>query len=222
MALMRIGKFAKEIGVTTVTLRKMHKTGELVPCHVTDHGTRYYSEEQLARYMGSGGPADDRKVVGYCRVSTRQQKDDLERQVGHVRSYMAARGYQFSIIEDIGSGINYKKPGLMDLMQQINDHKVSKVVVLYKDRLMRFGFEMFEQFCALNDVGIEIIDSTEDRTKEQELADDLVQIVTVFANRLYGQRSKQSVQLIHDVKSQIGWHDGKADPVRGDTDIPSR
>ena len=105
MELISIGKFAKVVGVTPTTLRRMHETGELVPCHVSQGGTRYYSTDQLKRFLG--GKEDEKKVIGYCRVSTPAQKDDLKKQVENVKAYMYAKGYQFEIIEDIGSGINY-------------------------------------------------------------------------------------------------------------------
>ena len=140
MELISIGKFAKMVGVTPTTLRRMHDTGELVPYHVTKGGTRYYSTEQLK--MFSPDTEQSKKVVGYCRVSTPAQKDDLETQIANVKSYMYAKGYQFEIIEDIGSGINYKKKGLQKLISMISDREISKIVVLYKDRLIRFGFEL--------------------------------------------------------------------------------
>lgn len=86
---------------------------------------------------------------------------------------MYAKGYQFEIITDIGSGINYKKKGLQQLISKINNKEISKIVVLYKDRLVRFGFEMIEYLCNINDVEIEIIDNTS-YSKEQELTDDLI------------------------------------------------
>lgn len=108
MELISIGKFAKMIGVTPITLRRMHQSGELVPCHITKGGTRYYSKEQLKQFNQSKTD-NDKLVIGYCRVSTSSQKDDLETQINNVKSYMYAKGYQFEIISDIGSGINYEK-----------------------------------------------------------------------------------------------------------------
>lgn len=197
MGLYSIGKFAKLVGVSTETLRRMHKTQELVPCHISDGGTRYYSSQQLSSFFKE--PAETTKVVGYCRVSTNSQKDDLCTQIENVKSYMYAKGYQFEIISDIGSGINYKKPGLCKLINLINSHSISKVVVLYKDRLVRFGFDLIEYLCQINNVELEVIDNSE-LSKEQELTDDLIQIITVFANRLYGQRSKKTKRLIDEVK----------------------
>ena len=114
---------------------------------------------------------------------------------------MIAKGYQYEIIEDVGSGINYNKKGLKLLIDKINNQEVSKVVVLYKDRLVCFGFELIEYLCEINDVELEVIDHT-DKSKEEELTDDFIQIITVFANRLYGQRSKKTKRLIEEVKKQ--------------------
>lgn len=198
MELMSIGKFAKKVGVTVVTLRRMEKRGELIPAHVSSGGTRYYSTEQLKHFIK--GENKNKLVVGYCRVSTRSQKDDLETQVNNVKSYMIAKGYQYEMIEDIGSGINYNKKGLKRLIDKINNQEVSKVVVLYKDRLVRFGFELIEYLCEINNVELEVIDHSE-KSKEEELTDDLIQIITVFANRLYGQRSKKTKRLIEEVRN---------------------
>ena len=200
MELMSIGKFAKKVGVTTTTLRRMHESGELIPAHITKGGTRYYSTEQLKQFNNLTN--EEKLVIGYCRVSTPSQKDDLETQISNIKSYMYAKGYQFEIIMDIGSGINYKKKGLKDLINKINNQEISKVVILYKDRLIRFGYELIEYLCEINNVEIEIIDNTE-QSKEQELTDDLIQIITVFANRLYGQRSKKTKQLIDGVKRNV-------------------
>ena len=203
MELMSIGKFAKKIGVNVVTLRRMEAKGELLPAHVSSGGTRYYSTEQLKQFIGSDNK--QKLVIGYCRVSTPSQKDDLKTQVENVKSYMIAKGYQYEIIEDIGSGINYNKKGLKQLIEKINNQEVSRVVVLYKDRLIRFGFELIEYLCQINGVELEVIDHTE-KSKEEELTDDLIQIVTVFANRLYGQRSKKTKRLIEEVKNHDNRH----------------
>ena len=197
MELISIGKFAKMVGVTTTTLRRMHLRGDFIPYHITKSGTRYYSMEQLKEF--SGPLVSEKIVIGYCRVSTPAQKDDLQTQIENVKSYMYAKGYKFEIITDIGSGINYKKKGLLQLINKINNHEVSIVVVLYKDRLIRFGFDLLNYLCEINGVKIEIIDNTE-YSKEQELTDDLIQIITVFANRLYGQRSKKTKRLIDEIK----------------------
>lgn len=198
MELMSIGKFAKKVGVNVATLRRMDASGDLKPYHVSKGGTRYYSTEQL-KYFGDT-QQKAKLVVGYCRVSTPSQKDDLENQVNNVKTYMIAKGYSFEMITDIGSGIDYKRQGLKKLIDKINNQEISKIVILYKDRLVGFGYELIEYLCFINNIEIEIIDHTE-TSKEKELTDDLIQIITVFANRLYGQRSKKTKRLIDEVKN---------------------
>lgn len=198
MELISIGKFAKKVGVYPKTLRRMEADGRLKPHYVSDGGTRYYSTEQLREFNQKSELK--RIVVGYCRVSTPSQKDDLETQVENLKTYMYTKGYEFEVIKDVGSGINYKKKGLQQLIDKINNREVSKIVILHKDRLVRFGFELIEYLCEINSVEIEIVDHSE-KSKEEELTDDLVQIITVFANRLYGSRSKKTKRLIDEVKS---------------------
>lgn len=198
MVLMSIGKFAKELGVTPEHVRTMHRTGEVIPARISEKGTRYYSEEQLRDLKNSRTPSREEKVVAYCRVSTKSQKDDLEKQVENVKSYMYAKGYSFEVITDIGSGINYKNKGLQELISLIASNQVTKVVILHEDRLVQFGFELIQLLCDLHNVEIEIIDKSE-ISNEEELTDDLIEIITVFANRLYGSRSKKTRTLIERV-----------------------
>lgn len=131
-------------------------------------------------------------------MSSHKQKDDLERQVDHVTRYMIARGYQFEIISDIGSGINYNNKGLNHLLDLITNSEVEKIVILYKDRLVRFGFELIENLCEKFGTAIEVIDSTE-KTEEQELVEDLIQIVTVFSCRLQGKRANKAKKMIKEL-----------------------
>lgn len=200
MALMSIGKFAKEIGLSVQHLRKLHNDNVLVPAVITEGGTRYYSDEQLLEYLNRDNLPKQLPIILYARVSTRNQKDDLERQVENLKQYAIAKGYLFEVMTDIGSGINYNKQGLKELIQKINNKEISKIVILYKDRLVRFGFELIEYLCNLNNIEIEIIDNTT-ISKEAELTSDLIQIITVFANRMYGPRSKKTLRLIQEVKS---------------------
>lgn len=198
MVLMSIGKFAKELGVTPEHVRTMHRTGEIIPARISEKGTRYYSEEQLRELKNSLTPQREEKAVAYCRVSTKSQKDDLEKQTENVKSYMYAKGYSFEVITDVGSGINYKNKGLQQLISLIDSNQVTTVVILYEDRLVSFGFELIQLLCDLHDVKIEIIDISK-RSKDEELTEDLIQIITVFANRLYGSRSKKTKTLIERV-----------------------
>lgn len=132
-------EMVKILNVTGQTLRNWDSNGKLVPHHKTDSGYRYYSEEQVNKFLGINTVKKNRKIIGYCRVSSNKQKDDLEKQIDNVKLYMLGRGYQFEIISDIGNGVNYNKKGFNKLVNLITDGEVEKIVILYKDRLLRFG-----------------------------------------------------------------------------------
>lgn len=194
-----IGQFSKLIGKTNQTLRNWDKDGILKPHHVSESGYRYYSQEQLNHFLGLKQEVQlNKKTIGYCRVSSHKQKDDLERQIDNVKTYMYAKGYSFEIISDIGSGINYNKKGLNQLVDMVTNSEVDKIVVLYKDRLIRFGFELIENICNKYGTTIEIIDNTE-KTEEQELVEDMIQIVTVFSARLQGKRANKAKKMIKEL-----------------------
>lgn len=193
-----INKFARIIGVTSQTLRNWENSGKLVPHHRSDSNYRYYSEEQLQQILGE--KRDKQKLtIGYCRVSSHKQKDDLDRQVENMRMYLLAQGKPYEIITDIGSGINYKKSGLQDLIKRICNYEVDKVVVLYKDRLVRFGFELIDYIASLHNCHIEVVEAIE-KSEQQELVEDLVQIITVFSCRLQGERANKAKRMIADLK----------------------
>ena len=200
-----IGEFANKIGKTVQTLRNWDKNGTLKPSHITSGGTRYYSQEQLNHFLGLKSKTNmDKKIIGYCRVSSHKQKDDLERQIENVRAYMYAKGYQFEIISDIGSGLNYNKKGLNQLIDMITNSEVDKIVVLYKDRLIRFGYELIENICEKYGTKIEVIDNTE-KIEEQEIVEDLIQIVTVFSCRLQGKKANKAKKMIKElIEDDIG------------------
>lgn len=192
-----INEFSKILGVSAQTLRNWDNNGKLHPHHTSSNGYRYYSHEQLSQVMNIK-PNIDRKIIGYCRVSSNKQKDDLQRQVENMRMYLISQGKPFEIISDIGSEINYKKKGLKELIKLITQNKVEKVVVLYKDRLLRFGFELIEYIASLYNCEIEIIDNTE-KSEQQELVEDLVQIITVFSCKLQGKRANKARKLVKEL-----------------------
>ena len=191
-----INKFAKIIGVTPQTLRNWDRSGKLHPHHTSSNGYRYYSEDQLNAVTGI--QMAPKKVIGYCRVSSPKQKDDLERQVENLRTYLYAQGKPFEIIIDVGSGINYKKKGLQDLIRRIESNQAEKVVILYKDRLLRFGFELIETIAAIHGCKIEIVDTTQ-KSEQQEIVEDLVQIITMFSCKLQGKRAHKAKKMIQEL-----------------------
>ena len=209
-----INKFSKILGVSAQTLRNGDKKVKLHPHHTSSNGYRYYSHEQLNQVMNVK-PNLDRIVIGYCRVSSNKQKDDLERQIENMKLYLTAQGKPFEIISDIGSGIDYKKKGLKELMKRISQNKVDKVVVFYKDRLLRFGFELVEYIASLYDCDIEIIDHTE-KTEQQEFVEDLVQIITVFSCKLQGKHANKARKLVKELIDDGGEEDDKNNSSHAD------
>ncbi len=195
-----IHEFSKLIGRTPQTLRNWDKSGKLKPNHLGSGGYRYYSQEQLNFVLGIK-EQEAKTVIGYCRVSSNNQKDDLKRQVEYMDKYLKSQEGRYEIVQDIGSGINYTKKGLRDLIRKINNQEVSKVCVFYKDRLLRFGFELIEYFANINGCEIEVLDSTE-KTEQQELVEDLIQIITVFSCKLQGKRARKTRKFVEDLTSE--------------------
>ena len=190
------------LGVTAQTLRNWDKEGKLKPSYVKSNGYRYYSEESILSYTQERKTKKNLNVVGYARVSSKKQTDDLERQVNNLKEYLSNKYDNFDIITDIGSGINYNKPGLLKLIEKINRKEVDLIVVLYKDRLLRFGFELVEHFANLNNVKIEALDKL-DKTQDEELVEDLVQIITVFSCKIQGKRKSKTKQILEDFSQKI-------------------
>ena len=195
-------KVTEILGVTAQTLRNWDKEGKLKPSYVKSNGYRYYSEDSILSYTQERKTKKNLNVIGYARVSSTKQSDDLERQVNNLKTYLDSKYTDYEVITDIGSGINYTKPGLKKLIEKINKKEVDLIVVLYKDRLLRFGFELVEYFAELNNVKIEILDKI-DKNQDQELVEDLVQIITVFSCKIQGKRKAKTKELIDDFSQKI-------------------
>ena len=195
-------KVTEILGVTAQTLRNWDKEGKLKPSYVKSNGYRYYSEESILSYTQERKTKKNLNVVGYARVSSKKQSDDLERQINNLNTYISSKYDSFDIITDIGSGINYNKPGLKKLIEKINKKEVDLIIVLYKDRLLRFGFELVEYFAELNNVKIEVLDKI-DKNQDEELVEDLVQIITEFSCKIQGKRKTKTKQLIDDFSKKI-------------------
>lgn len=145
-----------------------------------------------------------RKTIAYARVSSSDQKEDLERQKKVLELYCASNGWDFEIISDLGSGINYHKKGLKKLINAILNDEVGRLVITHKDRLLRFGAELVFAVCEAKEVEVVIINKGEDTgTFEEELAKDVLEIITVFSARLYGSRSNKNKKLIENMQKAV-------------------
>jgi predicted site-specific integrase-resolvase len=185
------------LGVHVSTLRRWEAEGKLVPVR-TSGGQRRYDLSDLEAQTHR---PDDRKTVAYARVSSADQRPDLERQKQVLEAYCAAQGWRHEIVTDLGSGMNYRKKGLQKLLDQIVAGDVGRLVVTHKDRLLRFGAELVFAICEIKQVEVVILNRGEDTTFEEDLAKDVLEIITVFSARLYGARSGKNKRLIERLKS---------------------
>jgi len=192
----KIGQAAEILGVSVQTLRRWEKTHALIPDRKTRGGTRYYSESVLF----GAKPSTHDITYAYARVSSHDQKKDLERQASLLTSYCAAKGWQYEVISDLGSGMNYRKKGLKKVLDAIVEKKITRLVLTHKDRLLRFGAELVFALCEAKHVEVVIINQGDDCSFEEELAKDVLEIITVFSARLYGARSHKNKKLVEAAK----------------------
>ena len=190
-----VGEFAKKIGKSVQTLRDWEKKGILIPAYKTKGHHRMYSEDQLNEILQRQRPGE-RINIGYASVSAKHQKDDLGRQITLLELYLAKQGKVFKIISDTGSGINYNKAGLKELIKLIGINQVDTIYILHKDRLLRFGYELIEEFCKIHNTRLEIINKDEEKTQEEELLEDILNIIHVFSCKINGKRSHINEKII--------------------------
>ena len=192
--MLSIKEASEFLGVSMDTLRRWERTGKITSFR-TEGGHRRYEKKDLIKFKKDDS-VEPRITIAYCRVSSSDQKEDLQRQIQNVSPYCIANGYQFQVISDLGSGLNYNKKGLRELIELICSNQIERIVVNYKDRLIRFGFELIEQLCSIYHVTIEVINLTEDKTYEEEVVEDVLSVITVFSEKLYGARSHKSKKII--------------------------
>lgn len=195
---LKIGAAAELLGVSVETLRRWEATGELVPARKGPGGTRYYATADLLGLSQADAP-----TVCYARVSSHDQKADLDRQHAMLESYCAAKGWRCEVIKDLGSGMNYRKKGLRQLLEMILRKQMRRLVLTHKDRLLRFGAELVFALCELQQIEVVIINKGEQPSFEEELAKDVLEIITVFSARLYGARSKKNREIIETLKATL-------------------
>lgn len=159
------------------------------------------SEESLMKYLRKNDKVKpDKSTVIYARVSTKSRMKDLDRQKELLELYCAAKGWRYQIITDIGSGLNYKKKGLLELITLIETDQVERLVINYKDRLLRFGSEIIFAMCEHHDVEVVIVSEEDNKSYEEELVEDVLSIITVFSSKLYGSRSHKNKSIINKNK----------------------
>ncbi|ACK69210.1 Resolvase domain protein [Gloeothece citriformis PCC 7424] len=181
------GEFALKINRSVGTLRLWDRSGKL-PAKRLPSGQRYYTEEDLNKALRLDRPLIKKKIIVYTRVSSPKQKQDLIRQSEAMEQFCLARGYIIDeVIEEIGGGLNYTRPQFLRLMKMIENREVKILVIAFKDRLCRFGFEYFEYFLTTHE-GKLVIANAQTLSPQQELIEDLMAVIHSFSSRLYGLR----------------------------------
>lgn len=184
-------EFGQLIGKSVITLQKWDRKG-ILHAHRSPTNRRYYTHDQYREYRGLVAH-EQGLTIAYARVSGVSQKPDLANQIAALDLYSKAHFMKVDEwMQDIGSGLNYKRKNFNRLMEMIELGQVKRVVIAHRDRLVRFGYEYFEAFCERHHTELLVIHG-DTLSPEQELVRDLISLVTVFSARLQGLRSYRKV-----------------------------
>jgi len=210
--LLRPKEACQLLGISYSTLLRWIREGKIRV--VTTEGGKYripYSE--VKKYLER---REETRAVIYARVSSADQREDLERQINYLMNYATAKGYKVvEVLKDIASGLNTQREGLLKLFKLIEGRNIDVVLITYKDRFTRFGFEYLEEFFSTIGVRIEVVLGEEPKEVTQELVEDLISIITSFAGKIYGMRSHKKSVFIQGVKKLMGDLSGKDSEVKG-------
>ena len=190
----KIGEAAKLLGVSVQALRNWEVEGKIMPSHRTPGGQRM---SDLADLLGVNDLTYP--TLAYARVSSSDQKKDLERQHAVLEAFCDKNGWQTEIIRDLGSGMNYNNQGLGRLLELMVHGQMSRLVITHKDRLLRFGAEIVFRICELKGIEVVIINKSKQPCFEEELTRDVMEIMTVFCAKLYGRRSHTSKKMAEEI-----------------------
>lgn len=168
--------FAELLGVSVKTLQRWDRDG-ILKANRTPTDRRYYTYDQYLQFKGIQTENDIRDTVIYARVSTRNQKDDLQNQVEFLKQFCNAKGIIVNqCVEDFSSGLNYNRKKWNRLLDEVMANKIKTIVISNKDRFIRFGYDWFEKFCEKFNTKI-IIVNNETLSPNEELVQDIISIL---------------------------------------------
>ena len=197
----KTGELAKMIGKQTRTVQSYCIRGEINSI-IIPSGKRIISKDEVIKYLKKSNLLyeDDNKIdLIYARVSTNKQKNrgDLERQIEYItREIITKNPKNLKIFSEVGSGLNDNRKELKKLLDMVMNDEIDRIFILHKDRLTRFGFNFLEQIC--NKFGTEIIvisEEIQEKSIQEELAEDIISIIHSFSGKLYGIRNKIKEKL---------------------------
>jgi len=201
--LLRPKEVCWRLGISYSTLSRWVREGRIRAIRTA--GGKYRVPESEVRRIAEGLPiSKEIRAVIYARVNSSDQRSDLERQVQYLTEYCTSKGYKvIDVLSDVASGLKTDRKGLLKLLDYVVNKQVDVVVVTYRDRLTRFGFEYLEFFFRQHGVKIEVAFGEEPKDAHQELVEDLIEIVTSFAGKLYGMRSHRKKKLVDGFKKLL-------------------
>lgn len=174
-------KAIEKLGLTKDTLRKYADEGH-IPSIRTPSNRRLFDCEAFLKQQNKP------KLIGYCRVSSRKQVDDLDRQIKLLKDIYP----DIEIITDVASGLNFKRRGLNSLLERVLQGDRITLVVTYRDRLARFGYDLLKFLFEYNHGEILVLNQDVETSREQELTSDLLAILHHFSCRMHGSRSHKN------------------------------
>ena len=195
--------FAELLGVSVKTLQRWDRDG-ILKANRTPTDRSYYTYDKYLQFKGIQTENDIRDTVIYARVSTRNQKDDLQNQVEFLKQFCNAKGIIVNqCVEDFGSGLNYNRKKWNRLLDEVMANKIKTIVISNKDRFIRFGYDWFEKFCEKFNTKI-IIVNNETLSPNEELVQDIISILHVFSCRLYGLRKyKNQIKEDEEIAKEL-------------------
>jgi putative resolvase len=201
--LLKPREFCGIVGISYRTFKRWASEGRMRVVRTPTGRIRVPYSEVVKILGGKPGGGEVRAVI-YARVSLSDQRSDLERQVQYLTQYCSSRGYRVvDILSDVASDLKTDRRGLLKLFDYVVNRQVDVVVVTYRDRLARFGFEYLEHFFNQHGVRVEVVFGEEPRDAYQELVEDLIEIITSFAGKLYGLRSHKKKRLVEGFKKLL-------------------
>ena len=193
-------KQAREyLNISRSTILRWESEGILNPIK-TSGGHRRYKIEELDSWIGketSNTNNNSRNCLIYARVSTKKQEEsgNLDRQSNRLMEYAITNKYNIiSLYKEVASGINENRKELMNLLKEIESEEINYLIIEYKDRLARFGYNYIERYCKSYNVEIIILEKTEEKDLNKEMVEDMISIITSFSARIYGQRGGRKVK----------------------------
>lgn len=199
-------KAREMLKITSETLRTWSKNGKIVAIKLPS-GQRRYNLQDINTYLGITPSLKEKRKICYCRVSSKKQMDDLERQKDFFR-----REYpDHELVTDVGSGLNWKRKGLKTILEQSMLGNIERVVVAHRDRLCRFAFELIEFIFESNNIKLLVLDTEAGESGNDELTSDILSIIHVYSCRSMGKRRYTSQKNKNISKQETNSEDEELD-----------